>query len=515
MITNKEFEDFLESIDGLENGYFTDRPAIKSRHFFSIGQGWLELTKNLIEELIANGWNKQICQVKEKFGCYDEQTEILTKNGWKFFKDCNNDSEYAILKDDGYLDYSKSSDTIAYNYSGKMYSLESRGISLLVTPNHNLYISKGNSQGKYKDSNTRKWDFEFATPDKYFRKEKRFLKSANWTGEPIENIIIKGYSYTNYMKLHNKNRTYVIKNQSYNAEHFLKFLGFYTAEGCCDPEKGEIAIAACNDFSEKAAREQCDFEEVLTNNGFEIKRTLIDSSALVYKIYNKALAIWLSENIRRGASNKKCPSFIKNLTPELIKLYLIWLYRGDGHKSKSANTLYTTSKQLSDDVQELLVKVGNTFSHNLVTKEYINSKTKKELIIESKYDCHCINWLTHSNDFNIEKKCISGGQKYREEWTDYHGMVYCVTVPNNKLFIRRNGKGVWCGNSLRFYSNSMNEECHQILKKYEKLADETCEICGEKGELTNENRWYRTLCEKHKTKTNEESTQKENITGTS
>jgi len=66
---NKEqFEKYLESIGGLENGYFPNKPPIKSRYFFSVNDGWLQLLKDMIEELVANGWDKQICDVKEKFG---------------------------------------------------------------------------------------------------------------------------------------------------------------------------------------------------------------------------------------------------------------------------------------------------------------------------------------------------------------------------------------------------------------------------------------------------------------
>lgn len=64
----KEFELFLESIGGLENGYFTGREPIKSRYFFEVSEGWLKLIQDLIGELIEAGWNKEICQAKEKFG---------------------------------------------------------------------------------------------------------------------------------------------------------------------------------------------------------------------------------------------------------------------------------------------------------------------------------------------------------------------------------------------------------------------------------------------------------------
>jgi hypothetical protein len=33
------------------------------------------------------------------------------------------------------------------------------------------------------------------------------------------------------------------------------------------------------------------------------------------------------------------------------------------------------------------------------------------------------------------------------EKVKYQGKVYCVTVPNGIIYVRRNGKGVWTGNS--------------------------------------------------------------------
>lgn len=40
-----------------------------------------------------------------------------------------------------------------------------------------------------------------------------------------------------------------------------------------------------------------------------------------------------------------------------------------------------------------------------------------------------------------------------EEWVDYDGMIYCVEVPyTHTVFVRRNGKTVWSGNSSRYGS---------------------------------------------------------------
>ncbi len=67
-MSNEEFDAFLESIGGLENGFFPDRPKIMSHGICSCGNGWYGIIKRLIEDLIELGWDKQICQIKEKFG---------------------------------------------------------------------------------------------------------------------------------------------------------------------------------------------------------------------------------------------------------------------------------------------------------------------------------------------------------------------------------------------------------------------------------------------------------------
>jgi hypothetical protein len=67
-MSKEEMDKYLESIGGLENGYYPDRGPITNSNFLHVGEGWYELIKDLIEDLISLGWDKQTCQVKEKFG---------------------------------------------------------------------------------------------------------------------------------------------------------------------------------------------------------------------------------------------------------------------------------------------------------------------------------------------------------------------------------------------------------------------------------------------------------------
>ena len=66
---NKEqMDEFLQSIGGLKNGFKLESNPITDSDFFEVEPGWFPLIKDLITDLIELGWNKEVCQVKEKFG---------------------------------------------------------------------------------------------------------------------------------------------------------------------------------------------------------------------------------------------------------------------------------------------------------------------------------------------------------------------------------------------------------------------------------------------------------------
>ena len=50
---------------------------------------------------------------------------------------------------------------------------------------------------------------------------------------------------------------------------------------------------------------------------------------------------------------------------------------------------------------------------------------------------------------------------------------------------------------LRFYINSASDEVHKRISQAENLSYETCETCGEKGELRTNIGWHTTLCDTH------------------
>lgn len=442
--------------------------------------GWrkafgIQMCKEIKQALLDAGGRKllhsyRISQIKEKWGCYDEKTEVLTKDGFKFFKDINLNDEIATLNENGELEYNKPTDYFSYVYNGKMYRLKNRGVDIKVTPNHNLYVSKGSYYNGNKNNEKRTYKFELTNPYTYFGKDKRFKKGCIWIGQEINEIFtIPSYSYTNEAKSKKGkiyNRTYHINGPDINVIHFLRFLGFYVAEGCVSHGKGYGS-------SIYVAYNPCDEEEMVNelikNIGFVPKQ-----SSIGVKTFSCApLAVWLKNNCGHLAYNKKCPSFIKNLSPKYIEEFLKYLYIGDGHKAKTSNILTTTSEKLKDDVCELLLKSGYTFR---VKERYRIGKENKYNII-SKRKVYEINWL--KNTFvEIDNSKVNKVNNFFEGWVDYSGFVYCVTVKNHVLYIRRNGKGCWCGNSLQWYDCGAPHEVHKIIAKYEYISARTCIVCG-------------------------------------
>ena len=497
-----------DKVDKDYNYEYTEYDDLDKGWAIAFGKLFLEdLKRSLIKTNYL--YDFRFMQIKEKYGCYDKETEVLTKNGWKYFKDLSFEDEIATLNDStGELEYQKPEDIIAYKYNGKMYRLENRGLSICVTPNHNLYVAKGSYVYGSKNNEKHTYPYELVPPEKYFGKDKRFKKGCIWRGEePNSTYKIKGYEYKN--KLDNDKdieRTYIKPNLEFPIIPFLRFLGFYVAEGYSSmytSHNGQISIAY-NKYNE---------EELVCKLISEIGFNSNSGTEGCKAIYNITLSKWLYENCGHLAPNKKVPDFIKNLPPRYIEEFLTYLFIGDGHKTKTSNILTTTSKQLSDDVQELLLKCGYSFRETVRSVEKRNKIKKGKRCINgreiiSKYDTYEINWLK-LNEIEIDNSKAKHTKSFIEKWIPYKGTVYCVTVPNHIIYVRRNGKGYWCGNSLRLYCNGAPKEVYDVLEKYEYISQYICINCGSPHAcIVNNYGWYLPLCKECWEKNNKRLSEK-------
>lgn len=64
------------------------------------------------------------------------------------------------------------------------------------------------------------------------------------------------------------------------------------------------------------------------------------------------------------------------------------------------------------------------------------------------------------------------------------------------MYIRRNGKGCWCGNSLRFYTNFKTDALRAMIEDAEERSYNVCETCGKHiDKPICENHWIYAECE--------------------
>lgn len=476
----------------LHNAWTGELPDEEERMFeFSVydelPSGWakafgMEMIDELGKEIDKVGVRDKYyaTQIKEKFGCYAEGTEVLTKDGWKDFSEVDYDDEFATLNKDGEtLIYQNPTDIMEFDYDGDLYVLQNRGIDLAITPNHKLYVSSG-LKGK---------NFRLDRADNWIDKNKTFKKGCKWNGVSSKTFTIEGYTKTWNTGI--GWRCYTHEDIEVDMLDWVRFLGYYIADGSVD--KYDIRLAYNPKWGPKTA-------ELVASLGEKIGLTPNVDENSHYVRFTKVkgnMCRWLEDNCytekEHKAWTKKVPSFIFELSSEYIEAFLEYLYLADGHKAKTAYTLYTTSEQLRDDVDVLLLKAGYTFRNRVEGK--VGKKTLiNGRVVESKHVCYAINWLTNSNlcavDMNKARKTAS----FVEDMVYYKGKVRCVSIPNHILYVRRNGKGVWCGNSLRWYDNGTTEEMDHIISKYSHLSSHICICCG-RPDVGTTSGWITPMCE--------------------
>lgn len=340
--------------------------------------------------------------------CFSEDTEVLTEDGWKLFKEVTLEDKVATLNQEGFLEYQQPTDILKEPYVGELIAFKSSKIDLLVTPNHNMYVRRREEP---------KFELRPAY-DAINWSRSEMEKSAHWEG--IERPFFYLPPITN-SKFGNVEKI--------DMDLWLEFLGYYLSEGCVYLRK-RIRIVngkeyAAVDYNVLIAQDRKNIpeREKITACLQKLPFTFHSSDDHQFRITNKQLALYL---IAFGKSHEKyIPKELKQLSKRQLRILFSALMLGDG--SKTGKSFYTNSTTMAGDFQELLLKLG--FAGSTHVKD-----TRKPRAV---YKIHILDDL--GKDFltpfyprrTIEK---------------YSGHVYCVTVPNRVIYVRRSGKALFCGN---------------------------------------------------------------------
>ena len=362
--------------------------------------------------------------------CFDKETEILTNNGWKYFKDLKeNDEVYTLNKETLIPEWQKPINYISYYTEDKLLHFKNARMDLMVTKNHNILVQ--NMDNSVKDKS-----FKLRQAEKVGRKSKnRMYSGVNWIGEHKE------YEY--------------LANKKTDIETYLKFMAYWLADGSCTPDKGSYNIKIAQTNNDWMYNEL----KKLPFKIYKCKDSLM--------IHNKELGEYLKQFGK--CTNKFIPENIKLLSPNLLDIFLLAYAKTDGHITKGKRwkdyqfkdsiSFFTTSNQMSADLGELIMKAGGTPSY------YLNNCKGKQ--VQFKNGIYAINndcWIINYNKQVYNWTCYMDIQEV--EYNDY---VYCVEVEkHNTLLVRRNGKVCWSGNcrstKAPYYEDSLITQGGRIAR---------------------------------------------------
>jgi len=361
----------------------------------------------------------RIPEVGDKCACTDELTSVLTEEGWKSVKDVTKKDKVATLQN-GEIVYDYPLNTFEYDYTGKMYKLVSQQLDMFVTPNHKLFIKKRNQKA-----------FELVRADETFGKRVSHKKNGDWTKTDQNVFTIDQIDDGEYYP-----------EVSYSVNDWCYLLGIWYAEGWASGKANYGAVT----ISANKPRVYSKLTEVLQKMNITYS---FNESSKKLSIYNKQLYAHFKP-LSVGAPYKNLPSYVWNFSKEECKCLLHGMLLGDGSKSSSITWLYWTSSfKLAEDVQRLALHCGWSANINLPEGRKAGGKMtmKDGRIITTNFDNYKVTIVTTKNEPTVNHGHIHQQHAQTEEWVDFDDKVYCIEVPGNVFYAKRNGKPYWTGNS--------------------------------------------------------------------
>lgn len=361
--------------------------------------------------------------VDDKIHCYSTDHDILCETGWKNIATVTVDDKVATLQD-GKLVYDYPINRFEYDYEGPMYRVDSQQVSLNVTPNHRMWVATPHTRKKI-------WKYGFHEAKDIRGKHVKYQKNAVWDPELDGTFTLPAFGDAPE-----------IKYEAALMNDWLTFFGIWIAEGCASHKLNKVTIAGNKQRVRDALFPA--FERLGWRYCYTPKTHLIDIHISQLTNYMRPLSV--------GATRKSLPEWCWNLSMMQSRHLLYALCLGDGHKNNTGKDIYSTaSKQLADDVQRLALHCGwsaNIYLHTPAGTPY--SITKHEGNVSSGVttaDLWSVRIITTKNNPAMNHGHVHEQNGQWEGMVDFSGKVYCLEVPGNILYVRRDGKPVWCGNS--------------------------------------------------------------------
>ena len=277
--------------------------------------------------------------------CHDDQTEVLTGEGWKFFQDLRGDEMFLSMNPDTREAEYVAATAVHKSYrDGEMYAYDNRGLDFKVTPNHRMFncSTDGHNKG-------RKNKFQFNEISSFSKNSSRYIpRMFNWTRPDIESFIIPEFESCRKQ----------FAQIEVNFDLWMEFLGWYCSEGSLMWQRQVNGTIAYNGvaITQQEGKNLDDIFSVCQKLGFNPKIYKCTSTPQV-QIHKRSIAEFLAI-YGKNCREKTIPSCVRYGSSRQINLFLQTFLKGDGYKRSNRNIYYTSSKKMADTLQELIFKAG-------------------------------------------------------------------------------------------------------------------------------------------------------------
>jgi replicative DNA helicase Mcm len=348
----------------------------------------------------------------------------------------------ATLKD-GKLVYEEPIDIMIYpEYEGSMYYIKNKHLDIAVTGNHRMWVSE-----IHKRNQTWK-PYNFARADTIFGKHLKYKKDAIWDKDEHK-LYIQGVNVPDE-----------------NLNDWLTFIGLLYSQNCIKgfDVSGNLSIKIPGDkidFSLSSSLYKCGFIEqendifvfgilsilylcsfLFVNDLRSIMASYIFfiMMVLLFRDYNKfSLTNYQTYRYMKSLHKHELPEWVLELSKEQARVFIKGMLIGNKNK-----IYYTSSAKLADQFQQLCLHSGWTgvISEHLGSGEQVKEFRGKDIV--NKNDILRIDVITRRMNPSVNNVNNMDEERFVEK---EKCPVFCLQVPSEVFYIRRNGKTCWTGNS--------------------------------------------------------------------
>jgi len=346
--------------------------------------------------------------MRDRHGCYDDATDVLTDEGWKPWPAVRGDELFASMSVSGVLEYQPALRLVRKELKGHMIGFGGMSIDLLVTPDHRVLASTTTTL-----ATRRRPSFTLVPAHSVLWRPHRHISTADWAAPIFP--------------------TFEHDGREFDALALLRLVGFFIGDG-------HLNQSNYLRFHLRKEREIAYLRRVSRETGLELKEWKGDKFGLHVGPEARRFFAECYDDERE----KVIPRWLLELGPSMLRALYEGLMESDGSRferpgRQDRETYSTTSKKLADAIQELALKLGRSASvrpHAAKPGDgHYGAKPRWRLTIYSTRNSRpelCRTKADSDNHMGVER---------------YDGVIHCVEVPNGTLYVRRNGYPIWCGNT--------------------------------------------------------------------